>query len=645
MAKDKILDFCMPEITLYPHVANICAMYCNNPYIMPAVMSELIGMVYDKEIDRIDFSISLEIQQFIKNYPLIYSHAISRHFVAHKWKQFSLFIKDMIDEEYYVNCLLDTYYISAYPETYGKEHYMHNGIIYGYDDKNREFLVGDSFENGKYSLRKITYIEMNNAFVDTYINDWLDGILLFKLKEDPFTGIGYNTDYIAEQCEVYLSGEMPISANYIENRRRKDLNDRFIYGINIYDELAKYMEDISFDSENVQNADIRLFYAIHDHLKVYEYLVKHLMQRNQIKCADELYRKFRQLRDRIKNLYMNIMKYNISGSKKIANSISSELGEIKGEEEKSIRLFIDCLKPDDIEIEIERQKIIEPDEIYGIGVIAQYSSENAWKRRKLSDDTIFCETKDGLIKAQFFGYALDIYVLKDEKFGQADVYIDDIKIQTIDYSNLESGNIIHISGFENGYHMFKIVNTSEDGKSINFTKAVVYKREKEENDSDAVRCQIGKREDIIGKGKVDGQDIICEGKELPSYLNQSCYTYVKAANVLLMHRTASKRGVPRYDNNKEHIAAYALSDKEFIVDMVIPGGYKKVAFYSVDYDNLDRSMIINAMSEEGRLYDSCEVKNYSMGVAIVYNVKGRVKFHFVNKGGPDVTLSAVYFVK
>ena len=58
-SKAKTLNFEKPLVGLYPHISNVMAMYGNNEYIMPSLISEMLGMVYDRELNRLDFSISL----------------------------------------------------------------------------------------------------------------------------------------------------------------------------------------------------------------------------------------------------------------------------------------------------------------------------------------------------------------------------------------------------------------------------------------------------------------------------------------------------------------------------------------------------------------------------------------------------------
>ncbi len=102
----KILKVKPPLISVYPHIAGVFAIFENNPYTLPLLVSELSELTYDKEIDRLDFSLALEIEQYMNNYPLVYSHGISRRFVEMKWKDAASFIKDAIDEGYYIHMLL-----------------------------------------------------------------------------------------------------------------------------------------------------------------------------------------------------------------------------------------------------------------------------------------------------------------------------------------------------------------------------------------------------------------------------------------------------------------------------------------------------------------------------------------------------------
>jgi len=643
--REKILPFEQPLLGLYPHISNIFAMLENNVYTLPPLMSEMIGMVYDKELDRVDFAISLEILQYMNNYPLTYNHGISRNLIADKWKSYSEFLVDMIDEGYYVHNLLDTYYISAYGETYMREHYTHNSMVYGYDGKNRIFYVADAFEKGVYEPKVATFKEMNDAFVNTYIGDWLDGIRLYKLKEDPFVGLGYNTDYIKEQCEDYLEGKLPVSITNIERRRRIDIPDRFEYGTKIYGEMVDYIKRLDVGEDTWENGDVRMFYAIYDHMNVYVYLIRQLLQRKQIINGDELYKKAVLLRDKAKKLYMNILKYNLTGKSRVKDSIISSLQEFEKEDFEFVKEFSKAIDPEIVKEAYSKEDYARPKVITADSIMAEYDDENNWIRKSVSERTFYTDKKEAKLKCQFFGSAIKLKIATGDKYGQAQILIDGEIKGTVDYS--ADKNEIVLEGMEKGYHLLELVNITE-GKLINFDSLEVMDTEGYDNEGytniERLLYKRGTGGGLIEDYGNKGYDIICGKRNIPEYMTLCNYRVEKVVNVLLMHNSADKRGVKKERGCKNNVAAYALSDKKFYLDTVIPGKARNVTLYMVDYDNMTRSMrVIVKNADTGKIYDTCDVEAFVNGATLTYRLKGHVTIEFENVSGPDAVLSAVYF--
>ncbi len=641
----KILEIEYPLLASYPHIAGILAMFKNNPYTLPLVLSELSELTYDKEIDRLDFSVALEIEHYMNNYPLVYSHGVSRSFVEMKWNNAISFFKDVINEEYYAIMLVDTYYISAYKDTYGKQHYFHDMMIYGYDEKEEEFYVADCFVNGKYEFTRASFAEIEASFIHTHRNDWINGIRLFKLREEPYVGIGYNADYITEACKRYLNGEKSLTSTYIEGKRRYDLDERFVDGIGIYDELINYIDDDIASTEEWRSYDIRIFYVLYDHMKMFRYMTKQLMQRNQIINAPSIYDNFLDVENRIKNLYMNVLKYNITGSEKAKKDIKEKLLDIKVREEEAIKGLIDNFEEDKEVIKQERKLIVRPDVIEADSIFVEYDEESHWKKKSLNDRTIHTDVPGAYMKTLFFGCGVKINVLKKKSYGQAMIYVDGIEKCTIDYSSDEEIVEEQILNLETGYHWIKIVNVSENGQMINVGRIEVIKQNEETtSECRLLECKRGTGGNLIKDYGNAGYDIVGAKRKLPDYLTETNYTIHNGVTVLLIHNEADWRGVKKSMDSDDRVAAYLLRDTEMWLEITIPGKAREVGFYSVDYDNLGRKMEISVEdADTGNELYSQVVENFSEGIFIQLLMKGHIIVRFKNVEGPDAVLNAVWF--
>ena len=67
------LPFADPFLKLYPHHALAAGILQNNEHILPLLLTDYVQLVYDKDVQRMDFSVSLYIQShinFISNFRL-----------------------------------------------------------------------------------------------------------------------------------------------------------------------------------------------------------------------------------------------------------------------------------------------------------------------------------------------------------------------------------------------------------------------------------------------------------------------------------------------------------------------------------------------------------------------------------------------
>lgn len=637
----KTLDYEKPIINTYPHTANIFAIMKNNPYIVSDLAVEMVGLVYDNELDRLDFSISLEIMRYMNNYPHMYCHGISRTVVEKKWKKFSSFVEDMIDDGYYIQLLLDTYYISAYSEMYHREHFMHNPMIFGYDKSARMVIMADSFEKGIYETRTATYDEINNGFLDSFFNDWLDGVRLCKLKEDPFTYTGYNAKYMVEQIKNFLTNKNTTAITYEEDKRRRDIPERFSYGLEIYDEITGYFERVR---EQQTAIDIRILYALYDHFNLFKFIIEQLIQRKQLKDGNESYSRYIVFASRAKNMYMQAIKYNMTHSDKALQNIIDTCKELKVAEQCALEemvsnIIVDAdILPDD---SITSSK----SEMFADSIYIEFGDENHWRKRMLSDDTYYADKKGSYFKCQLYGQFVNLSVKRKEGYGIADVFVDGKKFAEIDYANISDEDKISLDVGQVGYHSIKVVKRDADGSCINISKISVA------DESFLQGCNMAK---LVEMKKCHGdklykeygslgRDIMGAERKLPEVMTWCNYRFEKAANIILFHHTADNRGVGRCDENG-NIAAYALSDKVFNLDIVIPGDGMMISFYFVDYDRLNRGMkmIVKDGDTEEELMQQ-DIREFHEGVLVSCKMKGHLKVYFEKIDGPDAVLSAVFF--
>ena len=247
------LPFADPFLKLYPHHALAAGILQNNEHILPLLLTDYVQLVYDKDVQRMDFSVSLYIQSYIKHIPLTFQSLVPREIVEHGYKNPVEFIRTSLEHGYYVYCIVDTYYIGAYQKCYHMHHMLHDMAIYGYDKKTREYHVADCFVDGKYKREIISEKELKDGLEIAYDKDWLDGFVLLKYNENPYRGITYDIEWIKKEIDNYLNGEPSGWVTISEYRRR--IPWLYVYGIEVYDALEEYLEEKEIKREVL---DLRL---------------------------------------------------------------------------------------------------------------------------------------------------------------------------------------------------------------------------------------------------------------------------------------------------------------------------------------------------------------------------------------------------
>ena len=166
-----------------------------------------------------------------------------------------------IEKNIYIHVFLDHYYISQ-SQRFKKKHFLHDcATIWGYE--NDCFLVADNFYNGKFSIEKVPFKEVELAVINNE-NNIVEGINLDK-----------NMDFCLEKkdlIKIILSYLKEI--NIGENTAGSMIDGDTIYGIGLYDVL-KLECDKLLESKFEFN-DYRTFHVMYNHMKVGILLVEYI---------------------------------------------------------------------------------------------------------------------------------------------------------------------------------------------------------------------------------------------------------------------------------------------------------------------------------------------------------------------------------
>lgn len=278
MFMKKIINVKKPFIYAYPHHAVLMSLLSSKPCMLPHILSHYVQLTYYK-LERLDFNISHNIVEFVNNYPLLESCKIDRTIISSlKIKPIDLIIS-AIDNNYVLFALLDLYYIKS-SDSYKKEHYFHELMIYGYDTINKKIYIGEFLNGNKYDFFQVDYDEILNSIEQDDFFDWFGGIRLYRLKSEPYTGVFSRIDIVKKNLEEYLKSNNSHNVSINDYILR---NEDYKYGIEIYDSLINMMK--KYD-ELYKRVDYRAFHVLVEHKKCLKFLILDMVKNSKLKNED-----------------------------------------------------------------------------------------------------------------------------------------------------------------------------------------------------------------------------------------------------------------------------------------------------------------------------------------------------------------------
>lgn len=238
-----------PIITHDPPIANLFSILGSDSNTESWVMNHFVNLYIHK--DEI-FDNFYDRNAFFYGCPWIQVVQIRREIVLRICSRIIEYVKALIDEGFYIYCMGNTEYISAY---HNDRYWAHNLMVYGYDDVSQTFYLSDFFENGKYTRATCSYEELEKALQTAQMNrHFVNLIYGMKLKEIEYK---FEVDMLLEKLTDYL-GSVNLFCKY---RTRMDeefysnkggnayyyfsyaeMKDLYYFGLSFYDKLADMAE-------------------------------------------------------------------------------------------------------------------------------------------------------------------------------------------------------------------------------------------------------------------------------------------------------------------------------------------------------------------------------------------------------------------
>lgn len=271
---EKILPVVYPPITTYPGIAQpLSILFCNKEHIMPWFIPRYIQLATFTDKSQLDKGISMVnfldgmCNKFGNN---IKDYKLPRDLIDIKWGDFTEFLRDCLNNNYYILLSLNMYFFPCSPK-YHEKQFMHFPMIYGYSDELKMFYVADFYKNSVYSFEKVPYCEMNQAYVSASFGDLNKGQMFDYLyyvslwKYNPDVKFQFHLEEFNSIMEDYIQGKD--STQYLVNSPCfKEIY--YYYGIDYY-------EAISYNFKN-KYYDMRALHLLCDHKKAFLLKIEYL---------------------------------------------------------------------------------------------------------------------------------------------------------------------------------------------------------------------------------------------------------------------------------------------------------------------------------------------------------------------------------
>lgn len=225
--------------------------------------------------------------------------------------------------------------VSKLPGTkyYGQSEYIHDTLVFGYDNIKKNVKMLDFNEKGKLSLLNVPYSALEEAVYSPSKHSVLT--LINPRRNSTYE---FNLELYKEFIEDYYLGKNTA------NRYSHILNiyGDYWWGLNIYEPFKEF---VKYSKCELKVLDYRPFHALYEHKKCMllsvEYLENnHIINNEVVKISDNI----KNLVSKADILRMRALKFNISANNMEIEKIMELLAALESEEKLILHNLLDVLE-------------------------------------------------------------------------------------------------------------------------------------------------------------------------------------------------------------------------------------------------------------------------------------------------------------
>jgi hypothetical protein len=252
------------------------------------------------------------------------------------------YIRGKIDLGFYVLINFDEYYLPV-KQWYQKEHFTHNSMIFGYDDRGQKFRAMGFNAGELFTEISINYANVAQAYEagKNYYHrsaPWAEhnAVELLKLKEFKYE-YPFDIRRFLGKLERYLSatGDSSIIFSY-----NWDPN-KVAYGIDVYRILVECLEKLLQGQFNI---DYRAIHLLYEHKKGLYQRLRYVLEKYQIGgTLEEKIQEYLPIVDQVGAIRRKFLELNFSGGdlgeNDLGNIVLEAIGALKSIQESEGKIL------------------------------------------------------------------------------------------------------------------------------------------------------------------------------------------------------------------------------------------------------------------------------------------------------------------
>ncbi len=636
--QSKILPCADPFVTSYPHHACFMSIIGDDVHYRDAILSAYIPLAFNASYRRLDFSVGVDIVEFMEHLPFLEGKYIDRKTIKKRNIRYADYIKNEIAIDDYVYLLVDYYYISADISCFHKKHRKHDIFVYGYDDLYKKFWVKDFLDGSKYRSFDVSYEEMEQAASQLEMEqDWLRGIKSYRKKSVIHEEIYFHMPVILEEIEKYICGKKSGYVSFNDIRMRQDCD--YYYGSHIYEQLIK---ECTFRYEHDELMDTRCFHILFEHKKCLLYLCEKWNRDYMLDNADELFALLQNILNLCYILRNFSLAYNLNKKEKCYKNIIHYLKKIHDEELHAMMLLSKNIK-----LTTQFPNYVTKEEANINDSTLEFVSE--W-RLTANKDALFTETENAYMQTLFYG--TDVEIVMDSSYYDEHL---DIKIDGKSLTMQNLSKFIHpdkheimykINGWEEGFHTLKVFNE----KGVCSIKKIIYHHTDGFCNADSNTCCKLDRIDYTTKGNwtgvygSDGYYLIGGKYVIPSYMTEQSVKFCNAYLLVWDSDSWDERALVNPATGKR-IMVYQESKDEFCVNVIIAGQIsREITLYFADFERFHTDLRIEVFNKlHHKLLDTVKLNRVDDGLYLTFKALGDILFKIFKESGRLAFVSGIFF--